>query len=267
VIGDGPESTSAPSLTLVGRSGSPVTRKAEQIVRRHRRHWTLRIATPAEFPLPDEDPRAQADLMLFAVDHPDDEVIDIDRAWEQAPLTRWLICRGDWCESAGRTRGRWPQAVDIPISALTSQLQLEFDVLQNRSVPTAMTSDRNEVFAAGHPPCTGSPLQEISIAWAGPDRTLGEAILTSCRAAGATLSDDAGTTADVLLFDGDPWTATRQEQLAQQVAGGPPVVVLFGYLRPQYHDRAVSHGAATAIEKLVPEQELFDAILAAVGRD
>lgn len=45
------------------------------------------------------------------------------------------------------------------------------------------------------------------------------------------------------------------------------MVVLFGYLRPQYHDRAVSHGAATAIEKLVPEQELFDAILAAVGRE
>ncbi|MFG0334686.1 MAG: hypothetical protein ACF8TS_15120 [Maioricimonas sp. JB049] len=272
-------STAAPILTLVGRSGSPVTREVEQIVRRHRRRWNLRIASPDEFPFADDDSRAQTELILFAVDHPDDVGIDVDAAWAASPLTRWLICRADWCESAGRSRDRWPQAVQVPVSSLGARLELEFDVVQNRRTPAAITADRNEVFAIGHPPTSTSPLRGVSIACNGPDPTLGESVLAACRAAGAGVAtlhsataNDAtavNATTDVLLFDGDPWTPDRRTTLREWTAAAdaPAVVVLFGYLRLHQRTEAVSLGARAAIEKLVPEQELFEAILMVANDD
>ncbi|WP_145370553.1 hypothetical protein [Maioricimonas rarisocia] len=238
-------------------------------MRRQRRCWNLWIASPDEFPFAADDRRAQTDLILFAVDHPDDIGIDVDAAWADAPLTRWLICRADWCDSTGRTRDRWPQSAHVPVSALAARLELEFDVLQNRRTPAAITADRNEVFAFGHPATPASPLQGVTVAWDGPDPTLGESVLAACRAAGAQVATSSVSNADVLLFDGDPWTATRQDALGRLTASvdAPAVVVQFGYLRLHQRAEALALGACAAIEKLVPEQELFDAILSVANGD
>ena len=56
------------------------------------------------------------DLVVVMQSWPDEfSARDVDHLFAFAPLARFVVCYGDWCESDGRNRAVWPLAVRIPM--------------------------------------------------------------------------------------------------------------------------------------------------------
>jgi hypothetical protein len=89
-----------------------------------------------------------ADVWIVCQSWPDEFSPSAVRRIIDASAASRLICAcGAWCDSDGRTRNVWPQAVRVPLHEFTSRLRYELEVLAGRALPLPITAARDEQFA------------------------------------------------------------------------------------------------------------------------
>lgn len=70
----------------------------------------------------------------------------IARLLERFPLTRLIVCQGEWCASYGRTHSHWPAAVCVDAARVASRIRAEIDVVHGRRPPLPWTAGLDELF-------------------------------------------------------------------------------------------------------------------------
>lgn len=100
------------------------------------------FAETADRDFPDPD-------LIVVLQHWPDEfgVSDFHRLLHQFPLSRMIVCQGEWCAASGRTRCVWPPAVMVADAVFESRLLRERDVIRGRRAPLPLTATIDEVFA------------------------------------------------------------------------------------------------------------------------
>lgn len=132
----------SPRILLSGRSDA-----AEFAVVRAELAHQLPGCTPVRLVFPVAEQSAEidsADLIVVCQSFPDE--FPRDAAQEllaRSVSARLIVCWGEWCLSAGRTRSIWPPAVRVPINRFAERLAREIRVWQGTAepVPTTATAD------------------------------------------------------------------------------------------------------------------------------
>lgn len=91
----------------------------------------------------------------------------------QTLFQRLLCCYGAWCESDGRNRALWPDALRVPVRLAQSMIELELPGVGAEADPIPPTAARDEIFAHR---LIDAPLdqdfRELNAAIIGPDRII-----------------------------------------------------------------------------------------------
>ncbi len=182
---------------------------------------------------------------------------DVLRLIGAAPLARLLVCYGPWCDSDGRTRGVWPLGSRVPLAAAPWRLQQELQRLRDTFPPLPLTANRNETYAyvrCHRPAQHHSPAEKsesLSIAIGACEPVLGGWLEDVLTAAGHSIVGVGTPSADLLLWDADPWGAASRRQLAALRAAscGASVVALCGFPRPREIRELRAAGVAAVILK------------------
>lgn len=181
------------------------------------------------------------------------------------PLSRLICCYGPWCEADGRTRTIWPLSIRVPARAISSRLQLEWEIIQEKRPAFPLTSGRDEVFQAeasdGQFPVEGLPEAWCFQVESG-DRAYRGMLVEKLVFWGGLLTESRDETSDLLVADLDPWEVISQR--LQTRDGSIPVVGVMGLAHPETVSIARSAGIENVVSKLAPEQELFQAISSAL---
>lgn len=128
-----------------------------------------------------------------------------------APLARVVVCAGAWCESDGRNRDLWPQAVRVPIWAAIDRLRHEWQLIcgqQDRS-PLLWSASREEVFAFDAS-CEFLDGERKSVLVDSPDPAIRRYLSDALSAEKHQLEFESPS---VILFDADPWDSSRANAL------------------------------------------------------
>ncbi len=72
---------------------------------------------------------------------------DINQLIGQTLFQRLLCCYGAWCESDGRNRALWPDALRVPVRLAQSIIELELPSIGAEADPIPPTAARDEIFA------------------------------------------------------------------------------------------------------------------------
>ena len=141
-------SLSDPRIVIVGPTEHPEMAELLSVLERHCPESSRKFAASL-----DEVIRAFEDdslvcdfgLVLHTVpgEHPSADVV---RLLTVAPLTRWLVVGGVWCESIGRTEDAWPSAFQVPLRLLGPRLQRELQVIFGQRPALMPTAGRDEAF-------------------------------------------------------------------------------------------------------------------------
>jgi hypothetical protein len=210
--------------------------------------------------------------------HPD--LIIVCQAWSEqfseaevhelialCPLARIVCCFGPWCDSDGRTRSIWPLAVRAPIAAAAGRLARELALLQNapagRRSPPPLTASRAEVFEFDFMLPAARDERSLAVVVISPDRPWREMTESALRRDGFQIHDrQSAERPDAVVFDADPWDATRAAALRaiRAVDGEAHIVVAVGFPRRDLEIEALKAGAGAVWFKLAPLCELVDAV-------
>ncbi|MDB5345886.1 MAG: hypothetical protein JWP89_4263 [Schlesneria sp.] len=205
------------------------------------------------------------DLIVVIQSHLDEYCQrDLDELGRLAPLARWVVCSGAWCESEGRTRHLWPLAVRVPLRSAPLRLLDEWRLLCGENVkPLPLSGSREEAFDADHSPLVKETVS-ISVLVDSPDaeyaRYLCELLVESGHAVLA--SDASGNPSpQVILCDLDPWGPARRQR-AEYLQARDPHAQLVGLMsRPEVE--VVDE--YPVIPKLGSQQQILDAVLQAIA--
>lgn len=194
------------------------------------------------------------DLVVVLQSHPDEySSADIARLLAHAPIARWIVVAGAWCEADGRRRGLWPTGARVPAVWAVERLQAEWSLLTaGQGTPLPLTATRDECFAADHPP-SDIILDGLRVYLASPDRAWRETQAILIQQAGATPVEDPDQ-ATVLWLDGDPWEAAGRHQVNAFHAEQPdtPIVVSLDFPLPELVEDVRAAGATAVLPKLAP---------------
>ncbi|HEY4262758.1 MAG TPA: hypothetical protein VGM98_21545 [Schlesneria sp.] len=201
------------------------------------------------------------DLIVVIQSHLDEYCQrDIDELGRLAPLARWVVCSGSWCESEGRTRQLWPLAVRVPLRSATLRLFDEWRMLCGENVKQLpLSGSREEAFDADHGPLRQSMIA-ISVLVDSPDaeytRYLRELLVESGH---AVLADGASgvPSPQVILCDLDPWGPVRQQRVEHLQVQHPHAQVVGLMSRPEVE----VIDEYPVIPKLGSQQQILDAVL------
>lgn len=199
------------------------------------------------------------DVVVVFQEHPEDNSPQqIRKLLNSSPLARWIVCYGPWCESDGRTRQLWPVACRVPRSMLLPRLCRELSVALGEAPPLPLTANRDECWESSFAAAPMSAGQQLGIAISSPDPAIAEWLEEALRTAGHRIESLSHETADVLLFDADPWTAQRAEALAKILRQhhALPIVALTGYPRAAQQQALREAGVMSVLLKLAPLSEL-----------
>ncbi|MEI8380677.1 MAG: hypothetical protein WCJ09_11140 [Planctomycetota bacterium] len=214
------------------------------------------------------------DLVVFIQSWPDEySRHEIDHLGRLAPLARWLIGYGSWCESDGRTRDIWPLAVRVPLHSAVTRLQREWQGLCEPSdFPLLKSASREETFAADHPliePQAPAPHTIVC----SPDGEYRRYLVELLHLNGqtATTKDEYGASPSsasipsqerhpVILFDLDPWGEERHSALRDMQAAHPHARILGLMNLPCPDDVAHLHeiGVDVILPKLGDQQRILE---------
>lgn len=205
------------------------------------------------------------DLIVVIQSHLDEYCQqDIDELGRLAPLARWVVCSGAWCESEGRTRNLWPPAVRVPLRSATLRLFDEWRMLCGKHMKSLpLSGSREETFDADHGPLISATVS-ISVLVDSPDaeyaRYLRELLLENGhRVVTGNVTGDPSP--QVILCDLDPWGAARQ-QSAEHLLERYPHAQLVGLMsRPEVE--VVDE--YPVIPKLGSQQQILDVVLQAIA--
>lgn len=156
----------------------------------------------------------------------------------QTLFQRLLCCYGPWCESDGRNRSTWPDAVRVPARLAPSVIELELPGVGAEAAPIPPTAARDEIFAhrlVEESTDTVRSLRDQNVAVIGPDRIIRQTVISTVRDLGMrtislpliTIDPRASIRPqetprgpiDIVLHDLDPWSDAIHESLegAQQM--------------------------------------------------
>ena len=214
------------------------------------------------------------DLIVVVQSWPDEVTRrEIDRLSRFAPLARWVVCCGSWCESDGRTRDLWPLAVRVPLRSAMSRLQHEWRLLCGENVsPLPMSASREETFAIDHPePGGGVAADSLCVIVRSPDpeyrRYLQELLVHAGHAADCEVSAkrdrvDANSPPRVFLLDVDPWSEQRRADVLEFSKRFPNdrIVGLMSLPSPEATAELIKLGLVDVLPKLGDQQRIVNAI-------
>lgn len=226
------------------------------------------------------------DLIVVLQSHPDEYTgSEIDQFHQFAPLARWVVCCGSWCESEGRTRNLWPLALRVPLRSAASRIQREWQLLCGDNLrPLPMSASREECFDVDHPsgtvqsptvPFGTMPFEPVDVVVSSPDieyrRYLLELLTCSGhRVATEPNQNDASNDvalATVVAFDVDPWGERRQAELQDLLRRFPgcSIVGLMNLPSPDEIAELIELGVASVLPKLGDQQRILHGIVDRVG--
>lgn len=141
------------------------------------------------------------------------------------PLARFVCVYGPWCEADGRTRDDWPFSIRVPVWRAGPRLQVE----TNRS-PPPLTASRDESFHADYGEFIEVAGTRGGIQIDSPDGQLRRLLADALGIENGT----GGTETSRMLFDIDPWTERRREELQSCLGkvGASSTLPLVGFPEP-----------------------------------
>lgn len=196
------------------------------------------------------------DLIIVLQSWPDEYSSQaVSRLLSFSPLSRVVVCCGAWCESLGRNRDVWPVSFRVPIWAAPARIQREWNSMHSHSPnPPPWTASREEIFAFDH---SGQNhwIAAGTIQIDSPDPSYQQCLIELLIASGVRVSEANPT---VLLWDADPWTASRQAALKRYRDEAPQVVVvaLVDQIQTGIESDLVSLGVSSLVQKLGFHQQL-----------
>lgn len=213
------------------------------------------------------------DLVLFIQSWPDEySRHEIDQLGRLAPLARWLVAYGSWCESDGRTRDIWPLAVRVPLRSAVARLQTEWQGLNKPSgFPLLMSASREETFAADHPMIEShGPASRVIVC--SPDGEYRRYVLELLQLNGQMATGDQSgvsprkvsipteETPPVILFDIDPWGKERRSVLGEVQAAYPysRILGLMNLASPEDVSELLEAGVDVILPKLGDQQRILE---------
>ena len=214
------------------------------------------------------------DLIVVVQSWPDEVTRqEIDRLSRFAPLARWVVCCGSWCESDGRTRDLWPLAVRVPLRSAMSRLQHEWRLLCGENVASLpMSASREETFAIDHPePGGGVAARSLSVIVCSPDpeyrRYLHELLVQAghtvdCEVGAKRDRVDANSPPRVFLLDVDPWSEQQRADVLELSDRFPNdrIVGLMSLPSPEATAELMELGVVDVLPKLGDQQRIVDTI-------
>jgi hypothetical protein len=257
VIGKGfPVNTVAPSaaetkghtplcrVALVGPAGR---REFRELISWLCEHEDIRVSdefSDIETALQHPDRLAESQLTVVLQSYSDQYAAPaIDQLIGQTLFQRLLCCYGAWCESDGRNRTQWPDALRVPVRLAQSVIELELPGIGAEADPIPPTAARDEIFAhrlIDVP--AGTRLRELNAVIIGPDRVIR-------RTVNATLKELGMRTISLPLIVVNPRTAIRP----QETPRGPIHMVLHD-LDP--YGSAISESLQAA-RQMFPSAKIF----------
>jgi len=213
--------------------------------------------------------------MVVVVQSESDEFsgIEIASLFSFAPLARLVVAYGVWCESDGRNRNQWPMAVRVPLRHSIARVEREWNILHsenisrdefhNGSLPPS--ASREEIFLADY--SGSSPQNSRSVVLIDtPDSAYREFLVELLSSANHTVfspaTSEPGIQPKVIVFDSDPWTATRAVQLRCVCQQYPraQVMSVFHMSHPVDILETISLSSGIVLSKLSSNSALLNAI-------
>lgn len=214
----GPIATTAPlcRVALVGPAGR---REFRELIGWLCEHKDIRVTE--EFPdivtAMQSEGLADCQLTIVLQSYSDQyTAADINHLIGLTLFQRLLCCYGAWCESDGRNRQLWPDALRVPVRLAQSMIELELPGVGAEADPIPPTAARDEIFAhrlIDVPP--DNNFEALNAAIIGPDRTIRRTVNVTLRELGLR-------TISLPLLVADPRTPIRP----QETPRGPIHLVL-----------------------------------------
>lgn len=225
----------------------------------------VRVAPHASVISSEED--WSPDVAVVCQSRPDEfSAADVHALFARFPVTRWVCCFGVWCESDGRNRDAWPFGARVPARMARSRLERERDVLNGLCDPLPLTAGREEAFAFDYAAGNAGRKPGLTGAVKSADPALRRAFADRLPVIGATITD--AESADVILWDADPWNEAAAARLRRLRAANPAaaIVALLGLELPGDERMVTAAGADVVLAKLTGERGLACAVQQAVQR-
>ena len=249
---------------VVGPADDPEMHELLNVLRAHTAERSAQIVAgvrEAARLLKDQPVDYALGLVLHTVpgEHETSDVLSLLAA---APLTRWLVVNGFWCESVGRTESVWPLAFQVPLRLLEPRLEIELQVIQGAQPALAATAGRDEVFEFN---ASSSPQQCLShrVFVDSPDSEVAAWISELLRRQGVTIVKSVSE-ADAMIVDVDPWCSDFGfEELEKKLQYGstkPPVIAIQSMPTLGRTQELTTHGIARVVPKLAVNHVLADTI-------
>ena len=135
-------------ITVIGehrREFLPVMKTVTELPQSHRLFWYQTIEEALEDGGEGVD---DADLVIVFQSYSDQFSREtVNSLVGRTIFGRLLCCYGPWCESDGRNRDFWPDAVRVPLRLESGIIQREVDGILRGSEPLPPTAARDEIFA------------------------------------------------------------------------------------------------------------------------
>ena len=184
------------------------------------------------------------------------------RLIDRYPLSRLIVCCGPWCDSDGRTRGVWPQAVRVRADRAPQRLRHECDVMQGEKLPLPKTASRDETYSfdsLDSPAVCGRCIRAGVIT---ADPAIHDWVTSALSAMGHV--PVSGNDGELLIVDVDPIDAETESRI-RMLSEHRPVIALAGFIRSHDEQAQERGGASAVISKLVSVGELSRCIQAVVS--
>lgn len=157
----------------------------------------------------------------------------IDQLIGMTLFQRLLCCYGPWCESDGRNRSLWPDALRIPVRLAQSVVELELPGVGADADPIPPTAARDEIFAHRLIETSAEArlsFEDLNVAVVGPDGVFRHTVSATVKELGARIislpliaieprnairpQETPRGPIHLVLHDLDPWSDLVSESLA-----------------------------------------------------
>lgn len=201
------------------------------------------------------------DLVVILESHPDEfSRSDLDQLSQRAPLARWVVCAGAWCESAARTRELWPLAVRTPLHAAKQRLDYEWTLVsEGTAAAVPPSASREECFLRDYPPLTRASVS-VPVGIETADSAYRAYLVDLLLDAGHTVVDPG--IARLVIRDLDPWPTVRARMNAgNESTSRVPELGLMEWPDPEHVSEALEAGIVAVVAKLTDQRELLDTLV------
>jgi len=234
---------------VIGPAGAPLFEETLDIL--HAAHPAVQVEVVPQ--VCDVKHAPPADLVLVLQQWPDEySRADVLTLIDAAPLSRLVVCYGPWCDSDGRTRAVRPVSSRVTAAAAPARLTRELSDWEQVCPPFPLTATRTDSYPGAQPCCSPPRGESLTIGIFAADRALAGYLHDVLTAWGHIVVDAVVRSADLVVWDADPWDRTAAEELAAlQAAAEIPLVALCGFPRPHEVHELRTAGASAVILKSI----------------